>query len=177
VPPPASPTIVPSEVRAACRALAASARFGALATVARDPAGWPFATLVAVAFDERGRPLLLLSRLAEHTKNLEACARASLLVTEAPAEGGEGSGADPLARGRMTLVGECARLTGAGEDGADRVAAARARFVHAHPSAAGYASFADFAVWRLEVAHVRWVGGFGKMEWLAGDEYADDARR
>src|SRR5579885_2609522 len=86
-----------------CRALARRARFGALATVARDPAGWPFATLVAVAFDGRGRPLLLLSRLAEHTKNLEACDRASLLV-------GEDGPGDPLAGGRMTLVGTCARV-------------------------------------------------------------------
>jgi hypothetical protein len=66
----------------------------------------------------------------------------------------------------MTLVGECARVTTAD------VEAARSRFVHAHPSAAGYASFTDFAVWRMEVAHVRWVGGFGKMEWMSGAEYA-----
>jgi putative heme iron utilization protein len=160
----------PSSPLHACRALAASARFGALATVARDPAGWPFATLVAVALDERGRPLLLLSRLAEHTKNLEACAHASLLVTEAEGEGdGNAAGADPLARGRMTLVGECARVTDEGR------AAALSRFVAVHPSAASYASFADFAVWRLEVAHVRWVGGFGRMEWIAGEEYAPSA--
>jgi putative heme iron utilization protein len=138
------------------------ARFGALATLSRDPVGWPFATLVAIAFDARARPLLLLSRLAEHTKNLEACARASLLVS---ASGGAGS-PDPLAQERMTLVGECARVQ-AQEDGA-----ARARFLEVHPEAAGYAAFADFGVWRIEVAHVRWVGGFGKMEWVSGEEYS-----
>jgi putative heme iron utilization protein len=144
--------------RDACRALAARARLGALATVARDPAGWPFATLVAVAFDAGGRPLMLLSRLAEHTQNLEANPRASLLVAE---EGGP----DALASGRMTLVGECRRAPKVEQE------EAKARFLEAHPEATGYASFADFAVWRLEVTAVRWVGGFGRMQWLSGEEY------
>jgi putative heme iron utilization protein len=147
-----------------CRDLVSSSRFGALATVARDPAGWPFATLVAVAFDERGRPLLLLSRLAEHTKNLEACARASLLVAESP-QGAAAS--DPLARARMTLVGECASVTVDSES-------AKERFLDAHPDAARYASFTDFGLWRLDVAHVRWVGGFGKMEWMSGEAYESE---
>jgi putative heme iron utilization protein len=142
----------------ACRTLASRARFGALATVARDPAGWPFVTLVAVSFDERGRPLLLLSRLAEHTKNLVACARASLMVSDA-------SGGDPLASPRMTLVGECARVTG------EETENERVVFLTAHPEAAAYASLADFEPWRLEVAHVRFVGGFGRMSWLDASEY------
>jgi putative heme iron utilization protein len=141
-----------------CRELASRARHGALATTARDPLGFPFATLVAVAFDGRGRPLLLLSKLAEHTKNLEASPRASLLVTDAAA-------ADPLASGRMTLVGTCARVP------EEESEAARAAFLAAHPEAKLYAGFVDFAIWRLEVAHVRWVGGFGRMDWVDAAEY------
>jgi putative heme iron utilization protein len=142
-----------------CRALARRARFGALATTARDPAGWPFATLVAVAFDALGRPLFLLSRLAEHTKNLEASDRASLLVTD------EGE-PDPLAAGRMTLVGACARVPEAERD------AALAAFLDVHPEASSYAGFKDFGVWRLEVSQARWIGGFGRMEWIDGKVYA-----
>lgn len=142
----------------ACRQLASRARFGALATIAREPAGFPFATLVAVAFDGQGRPLLLLSGLAEHTKNLEQDGRASLLVTE-PSEA-------PLAAGRMTLLGPCEKVP------AEEVDAARAAFLAVHPDAAQYAGFADFAFWRLAVEGVRWVGGFGRMEWLDGAEYA-----
>jgi len=143
----------------ACRELASRVRHGALATASSssEAPGFPFATLVAIAFDARGRPLMLLSRLAEHTKNLEACERASLLVTE-PA-------ADPLAAGRMTLVGTCARVPG--EECED----ARAAFLAAHPEAARYAGFSDFGYWRLEVASVRWVGGFGRMEWVDGAAY------
>jgi putative heme iron utilization protein len=153
-----------------CRELAARARFGALATVAgAAESGWPFATLVAVSFDALGRPLLLLSRLAEHTKNLEACPRASLLVSSADIAR---ESLDPLAQGRMTLVGECRRLErGAGGDAA-AASDARARFLTAHPEAAGYASFPDFDMWRLEVAHVRWVGGFGAIDWVSGEDYA-----
>jgi putative heme iron utilization protein len=158
-----------SDALSSCRALAARARFGALATVARDPAGFPFATLVAVAFDGRGRPLMLLSRLAEHTKNLEACPRASLLVVPGlvpgSSDGVPAPSGDLLAAGRMTLVGPCA-LVPEGE-----AAQARADFLAAHAEAASYASLADFAPWRLEVEHVRWVGGFGRMSWVNGPEY------
>jgi putative heme iron utilization protein len=159
-----------------CRELAACARFGALATLTRGTE-WPFATLVAVSFDAPGRPLLLLSRLAEHTKNLEACPRASLLVSAAEAGGRSGDvrslaasrlglGDDPLALGRMTLVGECRRLELA------EASDARARFLATHPEANGYAAFPDFDMWFLEVAHVRWVGGFGAMDWVSGEDYA-----
>jgi hypothetical protein len=156
------------DVASSCRVLARRARFGALATVARDPAGWPFATLVAVAFDAAGRPLLLLSGLAEHTKNLVASDRASLLVIE-PSPGlpalDPSSGYDPLGAGRMTLVGACCRVPAREHDDVLAV------FLGAHPEAASYATFPDFATWRLEVKHARWIGGFGKMEWVDGEEY------
>jgi len=143
-----------------CRELASRARYAALGTVARDRGGWPFVTLVAVAFDASARPLMCLSRLAEHTKNLLACPRASLLVSEADAS------PTPLAAGRMTLVGECTPMA---DDEAQRV---RAVFLAVHPDASAYASFADFAWWRMEVAHARWVGGFGRMDWVDGGAYA-----
>ncbi len=66
----------------------------------------------------------------------------------------------------MTLVGPCARVAD------DQVAAARAMFLAVHPEAAGYVAFADFAMWRLEVEGVWWVGGFGRMEWVAPGDLA-----
>jgi putative heme iron utilization protein len=145
-----------------CRALAARARFGALATMARERSGYPFATLVALAFDDRHCPLLCLSQLAEHTKNLLASPHASILVTE------DTAGVDPLASGRMTLVGPCTRVP------PEQAEAARERFLAAHPEAAGYAKFADFAMWGLAVEEVRWVGGFGRMEWVAPGAFAGE---
>lgn len=134
----------------------------ALGTMARDVPEHPFVTLVSVAFDGRGRALLLLSRLAEHTANLEACAHASLLVTEAG--GGE---ADPLALGRVTLIGACRRVPDGDAD------ACRATYLGAHPEANGYVGFADFGFFRLEPEALRYVGGFGRMSWVDAKSYAD----
>jgi heme iron utilization protein len=118
---------------------------GALATLAKDT-GYPFATLTSVATLHDGAPLLLLSGLAHHTKNLRADARASLLL----AEGGKG---DPLAHPRLTVVGRLAPIVDA---------QARKRFLRRHPKAELYADFADFGFWRLnpEAAHLN--GGFAR---------------
>ena len=149
-----------------------------LATLAREPAGYPFGSLVAYALDERGRPLFFLSALAEHTANLAADPRAALLVCAAPSAGG-GTGptvevaeansadpaaqagqADPLALGRVTLVGEVTQVP------ERERAAALARFLARHPAAAWYAQLPDFAMYRLEVHSARYVGGFGRMSWI-----------
>lgn len=142
---------------ARCRALAARSKTAALGTIAREPAGYPFAKLVAIAFDEAGRPLLLLSQLAEHTANLAACDRASVMVHD---EAGEA-----LAAERMTIVGTVARVP------EEEAAAVRATYLAAHPSAEQFASFKDFAFYRLEPLAVRYVGGFGTMSWVDLDEY------
>ncbi|WP_437292029.1 HugZ family protein [Sorangium sp. So ce406] len=144
-----------------CRTLAERARAATLCTQARDPAGYPYGSLVTVAVDAHGRPLLLLSALAEHTGNLKARAEASLLLAE-PAEGR----ADPLALGRMTLIGPCRPLEGA------EAAAARTRFLAAHPRASYYVDFTDFSFYRLDPVSIRYVGGFGRMSWVEAAEYA-----
>jgi heme iron utilization protein len=145
-----------------CRTLLSRARHGTLCTLARDPEGVPFGSLVALASDAAGRPLLLLSELAEHTRNLHGSPRASILVTAAA------TGADDLlAHARVTLVGSCARID---DDASTR--AARDTFLAAHPSAATYASFKDFAMYRLDPSAVRYVGGFGRMSWVDPADYA-----
>ncbi len=146
-----------------CRSLAKSARHGCLATLARERTGWPFATLVALAFDDQVRPLVCISALAEHTKNLRASPHASLLVT------GAVDGGDPLGSGRMTLLGPCTPVPD------DEVAAARSTFLRAHPEAAGYVTFKDFAMWAMQPQDVWWVGGFGRMEWVRPEELAETA--
>ena len=107
-------------------------RAGALATLDRE-SGFPFASLVTVATDQDGSPLLLLSRLASHTVNLDADPRASLLL----AETGKG---DPLAHPRLTVIGRAERVEGPNF---------RSRFLARHPKAALYADFADFSFVRL----------------------------
>jgi putative heme iron utilization protein len=143
-----------------CRALGLRATTAALGTLARDPAGYPYASLVAVAIDDEGRPLLLLSKLAEHTQNLLARPEVSVLLTETGPDP-----ADALARGRVTILGTCAVVP------ADEIPAARATFLAKQPSAVQYVDFADFALYRVEPAALRWVGGFGRMSWVTADQY------
>ena len=132
------------------RTMVATLPTGTLCTVATEPAGYPYGSLVTVAF-ERGHPVFLISELAEHTKNLRKDARASLLLAQGEAD-------DPLANGRVTLVGDCTLV-------ADPKAA-RTAYLERHPNAGYYADFNDFNFWRLEVAAVRYIGGYGRMSWV-----------
>jgi putative heme iron utilization protein len=137
------------------RTLAAAIKTGTLCTLALEPEGYPYGSFVTVALDD-GSPIFLISGLAEHTKNLERDPRASLLVAESGAD-------DPLANGRVTLLGLCTRLEGDGT--------ARAAFLTVHPNAAYYADFRDFAFWRLRVNAVRYIGGYGRMSWIGPDDW------
>jgi len=137
------------------RTLAALLKTGTLCTLSQDPPGYPYGSFVTVAFD-RGHPVFLISELAEHTKNLHGDPRASLMVAEGGAD-------DPLANGRITLLGECTKA-------ADRDAAAKA-YLAQHPNAAYYADFKDFAYWRLEVSAVRYIGGYGRMSWVSARDW------
>lgn len=152
-----------------CRTLTEEARSGALATTLHPhpgassqsgPWGFPYASLVTVAVDASGRPLLLLSQLAEHTQNLEHSADASILLSEPL-----GQHTTPLALGRVTILGPCRRVGDADKD------AARAAFLAAHPDAAHYVDFKDFAFYRLDPIGIRYVGGFGRMSWVSPADY------
>ena len=138
------------------RTLVAKISTGTLCTLAMEPEGYPYGSFVTVAFDE-GNPVFLISGLAEHTKNLERDPRASLLVAE-------GGAADPLANGRVTLIGPCTRVEGDG-------GSARAAFLAAHPNSSYYAGFRDFAFWKLRVDHVRYIGGYGRMSWVSESDW------
>lgn len=130
----------------------------ALSTLARDRAGHPYGSFVTFALDAAASPVLLLSELAEHTRNLRGDGRASLMVAESVRE-------DPLANGRVTLLGTC-RPVEAADDGPRQAYLARL------PSAAYYAEYRDFSFWRLSVESARYIGGYGRMSWVSGEEWA-----
>ena len=143
-----------------CRTLVHQARSAALCTLAREPEGFPYGSLVTLATDPVGRPLLLLSTLAEHTRNLLARREASILVTEPLSTHDQ-----PLAVGRVTILGECAAVA-EGER-----SAVRETFLAQQPSSSYYVDFADFAFYRLEPSSLRYVGGFGRMSWVSAEDY------
>ena len=143
-----------------CRTLVQQARSATLCTLAREPDGFPYGSLVTIAMDGRGRPLFLLSTLAEHTQNLLARPQSSVLVSEPLS-----LHAQPLALGRVTILGLSSAVP------KDEHAAARETFLAQQPSASYYVDFADFAFYRLEPSALRYVGGFGRMSWVAADDY------
>lgn len=143
------------------RTLVARRGTGTLSTLALDPAGHPYGSVATYTPDGSGAPLVLMSEMAEHARNLTEDPRCSLLVT-APAR----AGTDRLAGERATLLGETTRLPG--EDQEEAVAT----YLRAHPGAF-WARFPDFHVHRLEITTIRYVRGFGEMSWVEAADYAD----
>ena len=151
----AAPRSPEPELTALAKRLLRAVRVATLATL--TPEGAPFASLTAVATMPDGSPILLLSRLAHHTRHLDAGPRCSLLLADV----GRG---DPLAHPRLTLVGVSEAL--AGED-AD---AARRRFLARNPKAELYADFPDFGFRRLRVEAAHLNGGFARAASFTADE-------
>src|SRR5690349_9583928 len=141
------------------RSLVAQQVTGTLCTIAVEPAGFPYGSFVTFALHQ-GEPVFLISRVAEHTRNLERDARASLLVHD------QGK-ADPLANGRVTLIGPVARVA---RDAAE-LPALRQTFLSAHPHAGYYVDYADFDFWRLSLQSLRYIGGYGRMSWVEADAF------
>jgi putative heme iron utilization protein len=146
------------------KGLLRATRAGSLATIDRN-SGHPFASLVNLATDIDGSPLILVSRLSTHTANLEKDGRASVLLAAA----GKG---DPLAHPRLTLLGTFAQVS---RDHADEPRLRR-RFLARHPKSELYAGFADFSFWRLAVVSAHLNGGFARAADLTAADVLTDLR-
>ncbi|MEE8273704.1 MAG: DUF2470 domain-containing protein [Alphaproteobacteria bacterium] len=148
------------EPAALARRLLRGAATGALATVARDAGGWPHASLVLVAVDHDATPVLLISDLAEHSRNIAADDRVSLLVDDTAGRD------DPLTGARLSVQGRAA-VSGEPRHGA--------RFLARHPSAESYAAFGDFRFYRIAVTGAHLVAGFGRIHSIAAGGLLGDA--
>lgn len=142
------------------RSLLRRARQGALATLSPG-SGDPYCSLVATASHPDGAPILLISRLALHTKNLLADSRVSLMLDERAA-------GDPLEGARIMLGG----MAEAAAD--DELAMIRSRYLRAHPSAEAFADFKDFSFFRICPTSLHLVAGFGRITDLAPDQFLTD---
>ncbi len=132
------------------------------AALATTLAARPYVSLVASACDIDASPILLLSDLAQHTRNLVADPLVSLLFEDT------GDYPDPLAGPRLTLLGRAERCD-------ERRAGAR--FAARHPASAAYAGFADFHLYRIAVERGHLVAGFGRISWIEAEHlrFAADA--
>jgi heme oxygenase (biliverdin-IX-beta and delta-forming) len=145
---------------ATVRRLMAAARQATLATaLARDGSGRPYASLVLVAPAPDSSPILLLSDLADHSRNLAREPRAALLFD------GTAGLDDPLTGPRASILGQVRPVPDRAE-----VGGLKAIFLARHPGAAVYADFADFRVYRMAVESAHLVAGFGTLHWLTAAE-------
>ena len=140
------------------RDLLRSERTAVLATASASRGGHPFASLVPFALSREGEPLLLLSALAQHTRNLTADPRACLLVHDAAA-----AAKDPRTAARAAILGRVRGVATADE------ADARARYLARHPDARGLLAL-DFSLYVLAVEEAQIVGGFAAAGWVPGAE-------
>jgi putative heme iron utilization protein len=139
------------------RSLLRRSRQGALATLMRG-SGDPYCSLVNVASHCDGSPILLISRLALHTKNILADPRVSLMLDER-AEG------DPLEGARIMLAGRAEQADGAAK------AVLRRRYLNAHPSAETFVNFKDFSFFKIVPAGAHLVAGFGRIVDLTPEQF------
>ena len=132
--------------KAAAKTLMREARSGALATLMVN-SGDPYCSLVNIASSADGSPVLLISRLAVHTKNILADARASLMLDERKP-------GDPLQGARVMLMGSAVQT-----DSAD----ARRRYLARQPEAEMFAGFGDFNFYEIKITSAHLVAGFGRI--------------
>jgi heme oxygenase (biliverdin-IX-beta and delta-forming) len=158
IPQPTGPVVNYARPAAAeeARTVAAATNIATLASLSAD--GSPWASFVTYGLLE-GQPVLCVSRMADHGRNLADDPRASIAVVE------PNPPADPLAGTRITLAGVVEQPVGA------EAVAAREAHLAAVPAAKFYIDYSDFALWVLRVHRIRWVGGYGRMDSATGAAY------
>jgi heme iron utilization protein len=142
------------------RTLVYLGRMGSLSTLSRKQPGFPFGSVMPYGMDDQGRPIFLISTMAMHTQNLQADARASLLVTQEDADG------EPLGASRVALVGNVLPVP------STELAEVRKLYLERHANSKYWVDFEDFSFYRMDVVDVYYVGGFGVMGWVSASDYA-----
>ena len=129
---------------------------GILSTLSAEMDGWPFGSVAPYILDFEGHPILLLSDLAQHSRNIQRDGRVSLLAWEDEND-------DIQRSGRVTILGRAAVIEG------DE--ALRDRYLRYLPQAQEYFAIHDFRFYRVLVERVRFIGGFGDIHWIRGEDY------
>jgi hypothetical protein len=141
------------------RCLLRARRHAVLSTNSQALAGYPFGSVVPYVLDAAAVPIMLVSRLAEHAKNIAADPRVSLIVIA--------DGADLQQAGRVTYLGRASRLEPSGF--------AEERYLRFFPAARDYRSHLDFDFLRIEPVALRVIAGFAQAHWLSREAYTPAA--
>jgi heme iron utilization protein len=137
----------------AARTLLLQESFGVLSTVSLDLPGYPFGSVTPYCTDRMCRPIIYISHIAQHTKNIVADSRVSLTVVE------KGTSDDVQAQGRVTCIGDARQVDRSDDD-------VRERYFRCFPTARQYERTHDFEFFRLDLVRVRFIGGFGQIFWV-----------
>lgn len=140
------------------RILMRSGGTSSLSTMSVKHPGYPFGSVMPYAVDDKGRPIVLISQMATHTKNLRADPRATLLVAA--------QSDSSLSAARVSVIGDFAQV-----DDSEKQEVA-AIYLAANPESSQWVSFGDFGFYRMTVKEVYIVGGFGSMGWVTAEDYA-----
>src|SRR5579883_2033407 len=147
------------EKNRAARRLFHEESFGVLSTLSLDVPGYPFGSITPYCADDAGRPVIYISGIAQHTRNIKADPRVSLTVVESDA-----SSDDVQSRGRLTVIGNAVSVPDAEGRAGDRY------FRH-FPESRQYQHTHDFAFYRIDPVGLRFIGGFGQIHWLEPAEF------
>jgi putative heme iron utilization protein len=142
----------------AARTLLLQESFGVLSTVSIDLPGYPFGSVTPYCTDRMCRPIVYISHIAQHTKNILADSRVSLTIVE------KGESDDVQAHGRVTCIADARQVAQDDDD-------VRERYFRYFPSARQYEQTHDFGFFRLELVRVRFIGGFGRIFWVEPSEF------
>jgi putative heme iron utilization protein len=128
---------------------------GVLATVSLDVPGYPFGSVTPYCLSEKLEPLLLISNIARHTKNIIANPKVSLTVFDYKSN-------DVQANGRVTYIGDALKTDDA---------SLNEKYQLYFPNSKGYFGFHDFSLYKIELKKIRYIGGFAKIFWLEKEEF------
>jgi heme iron utilization protein len=139
------------------RGLLRAHRYGVLSTLSKKMDGYPFGSITTYLVDHDGSLLIFISTLAEHAKNIAHDARVSLITHEQ-------RDADIQAQGRVTVVGNASPETDREQSGI--------RYLRYFPEARAYLAMHDFSFYRIRPVAIRYIGGFGRIHWVAMEDYS-----
>ena len=154
---PSESAISPAPPAQEARAFARDCHHGVLSTVSKRLEGFPFGSVSPFILDAAGNPIILISDIAEHSKNLQADPRCSLIL--------QPFSADMQSTGRVTVIGHAEPLS------ADDKAALGPAYLQQFTQARDYFALHDFRFWRIQPIKVRWIGGFGRIHWIEGEAW------
>ncbi len=141
-----------SDSAANARALLLEQKYGVLSTHSVAVPGYPFGSVTPYCLDRGGHPIILISTIAQHTKNIIANPKVSLTIMEDERD-------DVQAHGRLTYLADAVRIKEQSEDISDR-------YYRYFPASLGYHETHDFSFYRLEPVRIRFIGGFGEIYWI-----------